>query len=30
MIDGKFYTSGMLKDPAVLRKFGFNERKAAI
>jgi monoamine oxidase len=29
MIDGKFYTSGMLSDPAVLRKFGFNEKEVA-
>jgi monoamine oxidase len=26
-IDGKFYTEEMLRDPAVLRKFGFNERE---
>src|SRR6478735_6388312 len=27
MIDGKFYTEEMLADPAVLRKFGFNDRE---
>ena len=27
MIDGKFYAAGMLKDPAVLGKMGFNERE---
>jgi monoamine oxidase len=27
MIGGKFYTSGMLKDPAVLGKFGFNDKE---
>jgi monoamine oxidase len=27
MIDGKFYTEEMLADPAVLRKFGFNQRE---
>ena len=26
-IDGKFYTEEMLRDPAVLNKFGFNERE---
>ncbi len=26
-IDGKFYTEAMLADPAVLKKFGFNERE---
>ncbi len=26
-IDGKFYTEEMLADPAVLKKFGFNERE---
>jgi monoamine oxidase len=26
-IKGKFYTEQMLKDPAVLKKFGFNERE---
>jgi monoamine oxidase len=26
-IDGKFYTEEMLADPAVLRKFGYNERE---
>jgi monoamine oxidase len=27
MIGGKFYTEDMLRDPAVLTKFGFNERE---
>src|SRR3978361_900579 len=27
MISGKFYTSEMLKNPAVLTKFGFNDRE---
>jgi monoamine oxidase len=27
MIDGKFYSEEMLADPAVLKKFGFNERE---
>jgi len=27
MIGGKFYTAEMLKDPAVLAKFGFNDRE---
>src|SRR6476620_5201487 len=27
MIDGKFYSRAMLTDPAVLKKFGFNERE---
>lgn len=27
MIDGKFYTPEMMKDPAVLAKFGFNEKE---
>jgi monoamine oxidase len=27
MIDGKFYTVDMLRDPAVLTKFGFNEKE---
>ncbi|HXR83975.1 MAG TPA: FAD-dependent oxidoreductase [Hanamia sp.] len=27
MIDGKFYTSEMLSDPAVLKEFGFNEKE---
>jgi monoamine oxidase len=27
MIDGKFYSRAMLADPAVLKKFGFNERE---
>jgi monoamine oxidase len=27
MIGGKFYSEGMLKDPAVLTKFGFNEKE---
>ncbi|MFD0794902.1 flavin monoamine oxidase family protein [Mucilaginibacter litoreus] len=27
MIGGKFYTEDMLKDPAVLTKFGFNDRE---
>jgi monoamine oxidase len=26
-IEGKFYTEEMLKDPAVLKKFGFNEKE---
>ncbi|MEO5889608.1 MAG: FAD-dependent oxidoreductase [Ferruginibacter sp.] len=26
-IDGKFYSEEMLKDPAILKKFGFNERE---
>ncbi len=26
-IDGKFYTEEMLRDPAVLKEFGFNERE---
>lgn len=29
MIDGKFYTVDMLKDPAVLKGFGFNEKEVA-
>ena len=29
MIDGKFYTTEMLADPAVLRPFGFNEKEVA-
>ncbi|HEX8041251.1 MAG TPA: FAD-dependent oxidoreductase [Chryseosolibacter sp.] len=27
MIDGKYYTTEMLADPAVLRQFGFNDRE---
>lgn len=27
LMDGKFYTEEMLSDPAVLRKFGFNDRE---
>jgi monoamine oxidase len=27
MIDGKFYTREMLSDPALLRKFGYNEKE---
>jgi monoamine oxidase len=27
MIDGKFYSEEMLGDPAVLQRFGFNERE---
>jgi monoamine oxidase len=27
MIDGKFYSSGQLRDPAVLKAFGFNEKE---
>jgi monoamine oxidase len=27
MIGGKFYTAGQLKDPAILAKFGFNEKE---
>ncbi|MCW3117994.1 MAG: FAD-dependent oxidoreductase [Chitinophagaceae bacterium] len=28
MIEGKFYAEEMLKDPALLKKFGFNEKEA--
>jgi len=30
MIDGKFYSRAMLADPAVLKKFGFNEREVKL
>lgn len=30
MIGGKFYTSEMLRDPAVLRKLGFNDREVQV
>ena len=30
MIDGKFYSAEQLKDAAVLRKFGFNEKEIAL
>jgi monoamine oxidase len=29
MIDGKFYTDEMMKDPVTLRNFGFNEKELA-
>jgi len=29
MIDGKFYSTDMLADPAVLRRFGFNEKEVS-
>src|SRR5436190_14089900 len=30
MIDGKFYSRAMLANPAVLKKFGFNEREVTL